>query len=242
MRHVFPLLLLAAFATTLATTLLASCSQSLPPVLSEPNPNAPTDFFWSTAQLDTGLDYYVLRQGSGTDHALSSKDGVHVQDGSIGVMAFRVRSLGDTVAIDSIGANSIFSLPTGYYFAGDSDLQQHGPLKLLIRSGLHTGGSWQAGTLAGIGLGQGVTISADVLDHVDTLLIPAIGPTAPAAFGESYIIRYAHDSAGGAMDPSFPLYWKVYFTRALGPVLIEEYLDSTGTYSLESQAVLRRGR
>ena len=233
MRHLSPILILAAF--------VASCSQSLPPALTTPNA-LPSAFFWTASQLDSGLDYYVIRQWGNTDHPISSKDGVHVEDATLGVMAFRLRSLSDTIAIDSIGANSIFSLPAGYYFSGDSDLKQQGSLKLLVRSGLHAGGSWYAGTLAGPGLGQGVAITADVLDHVDTLLIPAIGPAAPAAFGESYIIRYAHDSASGAMDPSFPLYWKVYFTRAAGPVLIEEYLDSTGTYSIESQAVLRKNR
>jgi hypothetical protein len=229
MRILAPLLLLAAIA--------ASCSQSLPPTV-VPSSAIPTDFFWTTTQLDSGLDYYVIRQSVGADHPISSSDGIHVDDGSLNKTAFRMRSLGDTVAIDSIGTSSIFSLPQGFYFAGDTE-NQAGELALLERSGLHLGGSWAAGTLAGPGLGQGVAITATVLDSVDALSLLAIGPVPPSEFGQSYRVRYSHDSANGVMSPTLPFYWTVYYTRQLGPVLIEEYLDSLGTQSLESQAVLR---
>jgi hypothetical protein len=86
--------------------------------------------------------------------------------------------------------------------------------------------------LAGPGLGTGVSITGRVLDHVTTL-IDTMGK-----YGESYVIRYAHEDASGEIDATFPLFWKVYYTRSTGPVLIEEYLNSNGTLALQSQAIL----
>ena len=97
----------------------ASCSQQLGVPLAAPG-NA-NDFFWQPSQLTHGLNYYVLRNGIGSYHLLSSADGSHVEDGALSnEVTMVVHSSADSVALDSMGVNSIFSLPKGYYFGADS--------------------------------------------------------------------------------------------------------------------------
>ncbi|MDP4198495.1 MAG: hypothetical protein Q8922_00845 [Bacteroidota bacterium] len=224
----------------------AGCSQSLPPTMNTPPSSQPVDFFWTLSALESGMHYYMSPTSDSNDHFLISNDGSTVYDQTLRHDAFHISSWRDTISIDSIGMNSIFSLPAGYYF-GDSAGRRPGDLKLLERTGLHDSGSWPAGLLQGPGLGAGITITAHILDHFDTLLVPAaIGPVASVSYGESYVIRYTHDDASGQMSPSFPIYWQVYFARSVGPVLIEEYSDTSGfsnsmkPHNLQSQAVLWR--
>lgn len=219
-----------------------SCSQPLPPITTRPT-SVPADFFWSAPQLDSSISYSIDRGGTTTEHPIRSSDGVHVFDQSAYAMAFRIVSRGDTIAIDSLGANSLFRLPAGYYFADEDSVQEPGLLRLLERAHLVTDGSWHAGIVAGYGLGSGIEITGRVLDHVDTLLVPQMKEVPAASYGETFMIRYAHETAKDSVDRMFPLFWKVYYSRGRGPVLIEEYRDSTqynasAKYSLQSQAIL----
>ncbi|HET6400385.1 MAG TPA: hypothetical protein VFH95_03215 [Candidatus Kapabacteria bacterium] len=108
---VFALLLIAAGS-------FASCSQQLgPPVAAS---SAAEDFFWPPVQLTHGINYYVLRNGVGRYHLLSSIDGSHIEDGALNEVTMVAHANPDSVILDSMGVNSIFSLPTGYYFGSDS--------------------------------------------------------------------------------------------------------------------------
>jgi hypothetical protein len=262
-----------------------ACSQSLQPVSTVPSNGVPDNFFWSARSLDSAeLSYSIDRSGATELHAISSRDGIHVFDQFSKALAFRIVSRGETVAIDSLGAKSLFSLPQGYFFAKDttvnfliridtfkttikkdttiqgqdsqitividsivpvhvdSVVQRPGLLTLLERAHLSLGGSWHAGVIAGFGLGKGIEITGRVMDHVDTLLLPVIQQAVPAtSYGETYMIRYSHEPATDSVE--FPIFWKVYYARNVGPVLIEEYLDSTasktGKMSLQSQAILK---
>jgi hypothetical protein len=256
-----------------------ACSQPLPPVTNPFPTSTPVDFFWSARSLDSAeLTYAIDRNGATNNHAIFSHDDVHVFDQSIGAMAFRIVSRGDTIAIDSLGSNSLFSLPQGYFFAkdttiilsrtvifrkdsianinghdttvpydsvarilSDSVVQRPGTLTLLERAFMTNGGFWFAGKIAGIGLGKGLEITGRVLDHVDTLLIPALQNVPATSYGETFMVKYSHEQMTDTLH--FPIFWKVYYARNVGPVLIEEYLDSTSSYSpklsLQSQAILR---
>jgi hypothetical protein len=82
-------------------------------------------------------------------------------------------------------------------------------------------------------------ITAQVIDHVDTLHIPLYSHYADTVFGESYIVRYSRDSSNNLNYQSFPSYWLIYYTRGLGPVLIEEYnQDASMMAKVQNRAVL----
>jgi hypothetical protein len=264
---------LALFALAIV---IAGCSQTLAP--QGVSDRSPTDFFWTRAQLDSGLNYSMLRNSAYTVHPIYSRDGMHVEDGSINKQAFRILSLGDTISIDSLGANSLFSLPAGYYFGRDTTYEAThdstyivrdstiakidtvgqkadtswtvhtfedstkvttvtteefaGSLNLLVQANLDSGASWNAGLLSGPGLGQGVQITARVLDHVTTLI------DSTQTYGESYVIRYSHEDGAQMVAATLPLFWKVYYAKGVGPVLIQEFTGTQSEPNLQSQATL----
>jgi hypothetical protein len=278
MRSASLIIFTLAVSITVAIA-MAGCSQSLPPVATQ-SASAPNDFFWSARALDSAeLDYSIMRNGATANHALYSYDNINVFDRSTQSTAFRIASRGDTISIDNIGANSLFSLPQGYFFAKDSTVlvpqttprydtardsnekiigidssrldtvrfvestvQRPGPLALLVRAQMSKNGSWFAGLLSGFGLGKGLDVTGRIIDHVDTLLVPSLHNAPAAAYGESYMVRYACEGSGDSVK--FPIFWKVYYARSVGPVLIEEYADSLKTsnarVNLQSQAVLVR--
>ena len=143
----------------------------------------------------------------------------------------------DSVLVDSMGTNSIFSLPNGFHFGYDSvadttliPVSQN--LILLDRSQLDSGGSWQAGTLFGPGLSNGVPIIASVLDRDDLLRLPPVRPGADSAFGESLRIRYAPQNDTDSLN-RFPVYWIAYYSRGVGPILIQQYMLGKITDSVQ---------
>ncbi len=104
-----------SFLALLSSALLAACSETIgvPP----PAVGTAPDYFWSNAQLSAGVTYDVTRGGIGTIHRLFTSDGVRVQDAAIGnEVTMLLHENTDSVLIDSLGANSIFSLPSGYFF------------------------------------------------------------------------------------------------------------------------------
>lgn len=248
----------------------ASCSQSIS-VPSSSLPNSAQDFFWQPTQLALGINYFVLRNGVGSDHLLSSIDGNHIEDGALNNEVTMIAHASmDSVLIDSMGANSIFNLPSGYNFGADSssyitvkdsvirdtmvvrdsifvdkqdslklDTVSHdttipywvhfdtsvratGNLLLLLRTEMVSGGSWRAGVLFGPGIPNGMPVIATVLDHVDSLHIPPVSPGADSTFDESFRVRYAPENFSDSVG-TFPIYWIAYFSRNIGPVLIQQY-------------------
>ena len=123
----------------------------------------------------------------------------------------------------------------------DSVVHRPGALTLLDRASMTYGGSWLAGKVAGSYIPKGLDITGRVLDHVDTLIMPSMYGVRAASYGETFMVRYSHERTKDSL--LFPIFWKVYYARGRGPVLIEEYLDSTasstGKLSLQSQAVLK---
>ncbi len=122
-------------------------------------------------------------------------------------------------------------------------VQTPGGLTILERQGMNAPASpsWLGGTLLGPGLGSGVPITARVMDHVDSLqhIASAADSSKLNAYGESFIIRYGHENTDGLLDLNFPLYWLVYYTRGIGPVLIEEYMLGAGKpYTIDERATL----
>jgi hypothetical protein len=81
-------------------------------------------------------------------------------------------------------------------------------------------------------------ITAQVIDHVDSLHTPLYSHYADTTYGESYIIRYSLDVQNNSSYQKLPSYWLIYYTRGLGPVLIEEYLPNSSMAA--SRAVLLR--
>jgi hypothetical protein len=199
-----------------------SCSQTLTaPASSSAVPAKAQDFFWQRSDLASGLDYYVVRNVSGSDHLLSSTNGDEIVDGTLGKVTLVVHSSADSISIDSIGANSIFSLPAGYSFGADSTPGTPGSLLLLLSGKLDSGASWYAGNLIGPGLGQGVPVFGRVLDRVDSLIIIPVRTGALSLFGQSLKIEYLPSIQGDTMKS--PIYWIAYYSMNAGPVRIEEY-------------------
>ncbi len=273
----------------LSSALLAACSQTIgvPP----PSIGSAQDYSWSPSELSAGINYYVLRNGVGTYHRLTSPDGTHVLDGALGNQVTMVMHVTqDSVVIDSIGSNFIFTLPSGYTFARivppdttsttvtlydttkiitqiidtahgdtvkidtvtritprDTTIREivpgdtvPGSLLALNGLDLDSGASWQAGTLSGPGLGNGIPVIATVLDHVDALLLPGVDSTADSSFGESFQIRYAPQVSADSLAAS-PVYWIVYFSRQIGPVLVEQHtLGYGGTSAVTQRAQIVR--
>jgi|GEM_PF-2387383 len=278
----------------------ASCSQ---PIGVPPStlPITAQDFFWQPAQLSGGVNYNVVRNGVGSNHLLRSHDGHHIGDGALNnEVTMVVHASADSVLLDSMGVNSIFSLPSGYYFGADSSapkilvrdtivsdtmvrdtvvrdsvrkdtsgnniivhytqiidtvirittIQERfmpdtsaGRLLLLLRTAMDSGRSWHAGMLFGPGIPSGMPVTATVLDHVDSLRIPPARPGADSTFGESFQIRYAPQQPVDSGSAAFPIYWIAYYSRNVGPVLIEQYtLGLIGQYSLTERAqIIGRG-
>jgi hypothetical protein len=123
----------------------------------------------------------------------------------------------------------------------DSVIQIPGALNLLERMHLMKDSSWYAGKVAGPALGTGLAITGRVIDHMDTLSLKGIQNVSATSYGETFMIKYSHENTADTLH--FPLFWKVYYSRNVGPVLIEEYLDpsmsKTGEMSLQSQAILK---
>ena len=105
----------AILFAVLSSALLASCSQNVgvPP----PATGTALDYIWSSAQLSNRVTYSVVRNGTGTNHVLSSSDDRHIRDAALNdEVTMVLHASEDSVLIDSIGTNSIFSLPSGYFF------------------------------------------------------------------------------------------------------------------------------
>ena len=220
-----------------------SCSQTLSvPASSSAIPVTAQDFFWQNSDLssDSELDYNVVRNNSATDHkfysvnGFSSPNGDEIEDGTLQAITLVVHSSADSISVDSMGANSIFSLPTGYSFGRDSSA---GSLLILLASKLDSGDTWLAGNLFGPFIQQGVPIYGRVLDRVDSLIVPSI-PTHPGAlssFGQSIQIQYSPVFDSVTVKP--PVYWIAYYAKAIGPVRIEEF--SSGSIVDEAQIISR---
>ncbi len=103
--------------------LLAGCSQTIG--VTPPPPAVPSDFFWQAPALASGINYSILRNGSASDHRLTSQDGSHIRDAALGNAVSMVAFVGpDSVLLDSMGTNALFSLPAGYFF-GSIATQTH---------------------------------------------------------------------------------------------------------------------
>ena len=195
-----------------------SCTQTLSV------PASPTetvhDFFWQKSDLSSGLDYSIVRNGPPIDHILTSLNEDQIEDGSVQTLA--VHSSIDSISIDSMGVNSIFSLPAGYSFGTDS---LPGSLLILLNSKLDSGDTWPAGNLIGPGLGQGVPVIGQVLERDDSLLVVPAHPGAMSAFGQSIRIKYLPIIPGDS--GSSPIYWIAYYSTGIGPVRIEEYASDS---------------
>ena len=126
--------------------------------------------------------------------------------------------------------------------SGTAMTQSAGALTLLDRAGLQSTSimaSWFGGNLVGPGLPAGIPITARIQDHVDSLRIPDTATNTSVTYGESYIIRYAPETSANSVVSGFPLYWVVYYSRGVGPVLIQEYyLGSDQKYSVQQQATI----
>jgi hypothetical protein len=147
---------------------------------------------------------------------------------------------GGVVQPGTLGPSSATTIQTP---GGLTILERHGMSAPIqgITPNAPTGFSWLGGMLIGPGLDSGVTITARVMDHLDSLQkIPsAADPNKKYAYGESFIIRYAHENPDGSLFANFPLYWLVYYSRGVGPVWIEEYmLGMDKTYTINEQATL----
>ncbi|HZK76146.1 MAG TPA: hypothetical protein VFD13_04485, partial [Candidatus Kapabacteria bacterium] len=279
---------LGAFALALVLAGgFASCSEQLGVPMATSALSA-QDVFWQPAQLTRGINYYVIRNGAGSNHLLTSPDGNHIEDAALNNEVTMVVQAGpDSVLIDSMGANSIFNLPVGYYFRADSSapyilvhdtvvrdttiadtvihdtvLQDStirrdtvfgdtsvshtvildtferpaGRLLLLLRTAMDSGRSWHAGMLFGPGIPNGMAVTATVLDRVDSLRIPPAEAGADSTFGESFRIRYAPENPGDTVI-AFPIYWIAYFSRGIGPVLIQQFSLASVT---ESAQIIKR--
>jgi hypothetical protein len=188
------------------------------------------DFFWQNSDLssDSGLDYNVVRNGTASDHRLfsangfSSPGGDEIEDGTLHTITLVVHSSVDSVSIDSMGANSIFSLPAGFSIGTDT---APGNLLILLSSKLDSGDTWYAGNLIGPGLQQGVPVWGQVLDRDDSLLVTPVRAGALSSFGESVRIKYLPIIEGDTASP--PIYWIAYYAKGIGPVRIEEYSSNS---------------
>ena len=98
--------------------LTQSCMQTLTGPSSTGSVVNPQDYIWRSDSLAKGLDYYLIRQGVGSAHRVSSNDDIHIRDAALYGTAFVLHSSADSVVLDSIGVSSIFSLPAGYAFGG----------------------------------------------------------------------------------------------------------------------------
>ncbi len=215
-----------------------SCSQPIdPPSASIGAPFQAQDFFWQGPNLQRGIDYNVIRNGAPQEHILTSQDNIHVYDAATNGVALKRTGTADSILIDSMGANSIFSLPAGYFFGKDS---ARGSLLLLYRPQMDSGKTWNAGTLSGPGLTSGVPIIARVLDRDDTLHIPPVRAGADSVFGDSFRIAYTPMIGTDTLQTA-PFYWVVYFAKNVGPVLIEQLSYKYDMrYTLGDQAQLIR--
>jgi len=97
--------------------LVGSCSQTIQPERPNSTIASSLDFFWTRGELTTGLDYRIERNGTTSEHLISSNDGINIHDAALNATSLVVHSSIDSVLLDSVGASSIFSLPQGYFFA-----------------------------------------------------------------------------------------------------------------------------
>jgi hypothetical protein len=218
-----------------------SCSQTLsvPANSSASSVATAQDFFWQNSDLssDSGLDYNVVRNGTPSDHRLisangfSSPNGDEIEDRTLNTITLVVHSSVDSISIDSMGANSIFSLPAGFSIGTDS---APGSLLILITSKLDSGDTWYAGNLTGQELQQGVPVWGQVLDRDDSLIVTPARAGALSAFGESVRIKYLPIIEGDTASVPI-IYWIAYYTKGVGLVRIEEY--SKGLLADDAQIV-----
>jgi hypothetical protein len=101
---------------------------------------------------------------------------------------------------------------------------------------LQVGDNWLAGHLflPEIPLPtKSVPITARVIERIDTL----------KALGEAYpdvlAVRYAFEPVANTPIENAP-YWMIYYSRGLGPVMIDQVLEQAGVRSNRSRALLRR--
>jgi hypothetical protein len=225
---------------TILFALLASfcsCNQTLSTTANSGTSAATAqDFFWQNSDLssDSGLEYSVVRNNIPISHqfysenGFSSPNGDEIEDGNLHTITLVVHSSADSISIDSMGTNSIFSLPVGYSFGRDSSA---GSLLILLTSKLDSGDTWLAGNLYGPFIQQGVPIYGRVLDRDDSLIVPPVPlyPGALRSFGPSVRIQYSPVIAGDTANP--PVYWIAYYAKGVGPVRIEEYSDTLADHA-----------
>jgi len=220
-----------------------SCNQTLSGTTNSAALSATAqDFFWQNSDLSSdsgGLDYNVVRNGTPSDHRLfsangfSSPSGDEIEDGTLHTISLVVHSSVDSISIDSMGSNSIFSLPAGFSIGTDS---APGRLLILLSSQLDSGDTWYAGNLIGPGLQQGVPVWGQVLDRDDSLIVTPARAGALCSFGESVRIKYLPVIEGDTASP--PIYWIAYYAKGVGPVRIEEY--SSGSIISDSAQIVSR--
>ena len=274
----------------LSSTTFSACSETVGVPL--PAVGTAQDYFWPASALPSGFEYYFVRAGTRTSHLLTSSDGIHIRDAALGnAITMVVHSDPDSVLVDSMGTNSIFSLPSGYFFGRvspadtvpivttiqdtfivdtviydttkhandtlsiqkyvtkDTTIQTIHPgdtalsgLLLFYTAKLDSGASWQAGTITGPLFPFGIPVTATVLDRVDSLLIPPDSEnaaTADTSFGESFRIRYVPGGPGDSTTAT-PVYWLAYYSKGVGPVLIQQYMFINGAYAVTQRAQLVR--
>jgi hypothetical protein len=106
-----------------------------------------------------------------------------------------------------------------------------GRLKLLTKeSGLKLDSHWKAGNLAFRGVQGSIPITARVIDHFHEFKLPGD----PVSFGDTYVVRYAYEDAQGTPDAQVPNCWLIYYTKGIGPTLIDNI--DTKAQTLTSRA------
>jgi hypothetical protein len=95
---------------------------------------------------------------------------------------------------------------------------------------LMTGSSWLAGNL--YLQSNYFPITARVMEQLDSLKVD------DQAFGDVFVVRYAFEGTDGAPYPQAP-YWIIYFSRGIGPVMIDRIADANSVTTPVSRAVYK---
>ena len=180
-------------------------------------------------------DILAATAGAGIWEITPSQQPKLFNPGPLMTTAMQLR--GTELLVASTTGISLFDLQTKSYNTLIGPTQQTdsiGGLLLLLRDQLQPNGSWRAGVVRGQGLGSGVAITARVMDKADLLHVSPAHAGADSIFNNVLQIRYAAELSDATLASNMPLFLVVYYAEGIGPVLIEEYLNTT----LQSRAQL----
>jgi hypothetical protein len=124
-----------------------------------------------------------------------------------------------------------------YELVPDSSRGEFALLRSSNGGTLLAGDNWHAGNLF---LPQSLIgtkyfqITARVMEQLDSLSVDQ------SSFGDVFVVRYAFE-VNGEPAPLSP-YWMIYFSRNIGPVMIDQIRDHNSLTSPASRAVYRGRR